>query len=262
MRLGDKPLHRARGQALTTPTGPRVEVRAPPPRAADGPGAGATASPSTGAGPSESPSAAVRHDPPRFPGRGVGTHGLMRELDAVTRASTTGPARIQPLTLRELDEATALARRVFPYADPGISFTAALAPSSGSLAALREDDPRDPKNMRYWVARDPETREIIGTTGLYTYPDDPGAVWLGWFSVDPACRGRGIGSQLLDLSIELARQSGATHLRLYTSDHPNEAAAQFLYEKKGLRVFAEEAPADGSPRLLYRELALHPAPVE
>ena len=78
---------------------------------------------------------------------------------------------------------------------------------------------------RYWVALN-ENGDIIGTTGLYSEKDDfHEAIWLSWFCVDPDVRGQGIGKQLIEFSIEMARSYGKKYLRLYTSDDPNEAAA-------------------------------------
>ena len=70
----------------------------------------------------------------------------------------------------------------------------------------------------------------------------------------PEYRGQGIGKQLIEFSIEAARGYGKKYLRLYTSTDPNEAAAQFLYEKYGFRVFRVERKYWGA--LLYRERVL------
>jgi GNAT superfamily N-acetyltransferase len=109
----------------------------------------------------------------------------------------------------------------------------------------------------FWVATDGETRHVLGTTGLYVYNRDTSeAVWLAWFCVAPAARGHGIGSRLLDFSIDEARRTNRRYLRLYTSDDEREAAAQPLYESRGLRAVRKRW------RLLYteiyRELSLEP----
>ena len=77
-----------------------------------------------------------------------------------------------------------------------------------------------------------------------------------WFCVDPNRRGHGIGKKLIEFSIEKAEQCGKDYLRLYTSDHSSEAAAQGLYEKYGLVVVKKEK--HGSDTYLYRELKLKP----
>ncbi len=88
-----------------------------------------------------------------------------------------------------------------------------------------------------WVALS-DDGAVIGTTGLYRYRKDAHeAVWLSWFCVAPESRHSGVGGCLLDFTIEQARVTGAAFLRLYTSDIPNEAAAQRLYESRGLMVY-------------------------
>jgi GNAT superfamily N-acetyltransferase len=95
--------------------------------------------------------------------------------------------------------------------------------------------------MNFWVAIN-ENSEVVGTTGLYKYlADEKEAVWLAWFCVDPNERGKGIGNQLLSFTIEEARRTGVSYLRLYTSDDPNEKEAQVLYEKYGLKEKEREA---------------------
>ena len=51
------------------------------------------------------------------------------------------------------------------------------------------------------------------------------------FVVRPDCRGRGLGSRLLDAAVELARAQGCRRVTLLT-DHDN-AAAQRLYARHG-----------------------------
>ena len=105
-----------------------------------------------------------------------------------------------------------------------------------------------------WAAVN-EGGDVCGTTGLYMYKkDEKEAVWLCWFCVDPEYRGQGIGKNLLEFSIEKAKESGKAFLRLYTSDDPSEAAAQGLYEKYGLAVVKTQK--HGSTTYLYRELKL------
>ncbi|MHC4517723.1 MAG: GNAT family N-acetyltransferase [Planctomycetota bacterium] len=88
-----------------------------------------------------------------------------------------------------------------------------------------------------WGAIDSETGTLLGTTGLYVCTHDATeAVWLAWFCVAPEARRQGIGSQLLDFSIAQAKRTGRQYLRLYTSDRPVEAAAQILYESRGLKI--------------------------
>jgi GNAT superfamily N-acetyltransferase len=107
----------------------------------------------------------------------------------------------------------------------------------------------------FWDTIDAQTKELLGTAGLYLYTRDAlEAVWLAWFCVAPEARERGIGSRLLAFSIEQARATNRRYLRLYTSDDSREAATQRLYASRGLRIV-------GTKRCLfhteiYRELCL------
>jgi hypothetical protein len=57
-----------------------------------------------------------------------------------------------------------------------------------------------------------------------------------------------VGAQLLDFSTAEVRRRGARLLRLCTSDDPDEAVAQRLYESRGLWVY------ETRNRILFREL--------
>jgi len=109
--------------------------------------------------------------------------------------------------------------------------------------------------LDFWGAIDQQTGTLLGTTGLYQYTcDAKEAVWLAWFCVAPEVRRRGIGSRLLDFSIEEAKRTGLQYLRLYTSDRSNEAAAQILYESRGLEVTAKKWRPFYN--IIYRQLRL------
>lgn len=94
---------------------------------------------------------------------------------------------------------------------------------------------------RFWTAM--SGGAVVGTTGLYTMTDDPpGRIWLGWFCVDPAMRGKGVGKALLDFAAKTAAAEGHASVRLYTSTAPGEAAAQALYEREGYGLVRTEQP--------------------
>lgn len=100
--------------------------------------------------------------------------------------------------------------------------------------------------------------EIVAITGLYNEKDkhDEDEVWLGWFGVIPECRGMGIGREVLEWSIKEARQLGYKKLRLWTTTYPDEANAQELYEKVGLKIFHKEKYLNTEYEKLYREIVL------
>ncbi|MHC4118421.1 MAG: GNAT family N-acetyltransferase [Planctomycetota bacterium] len=109
--------------------------------------------------------------------------------------------------------------------------------------------------LDFWGAIDQQTGKLLGTTGLYQYTRDAAeAVWLAWFCVAPEARRSGIGSRLLDFSIEQAKRTGLKYLRLYTSDMANEAAAQILYESRGLKIVRKKWRPFHTT--IYRELRL------
>jgi ribosomal protein S18 acetylase RimI-like enzyme len=74
--------------------------------------------------------------------------------------------------------------------------------------------------------------------------------------VAPEARGQGIGGKLVDFCIAKARAAGKQFLRLYTSNHPNQAIAQILYEKRGFRLIGDSQLRGTQFKKLYGELEL------
>jgi GNAT superfamily N-acetyltransferase len=78
---------------------------------------------------------------------------------------------------------------------------------------------------------------VLGTTRLYSLEkDEKEAYWLGWYCVDPAFRGKGIGGKLLDHAIRKAKERDKKFLRLYTSTSPEEKSAQHIYDSRALEL--------------------------
>ncbi len=89
----------------------------------------------------------------------------------------------------------------------------------------------------YWFTTDKKGK-AIGMTGLYRdqkNKDDNENVWLGWFGVHPEFRKRGIGSSLLEFTINEAKAQGFKTMKIYTSTDENETAAHKLYESFGFK---------------------------
>jgi ribosomal protein S18 acetylase RimI-like enzyme len=82
------------------------------------------------------------------------------------------------------------------------------------------------------------------------YSDSPGA-YLGELYVVPDLRGQGIGRALLEAAMEVARDHGADHIDLNTSE--DDTAARGLYESMGFTN--REGRPDG-PVMLYYEREL------
>lgn len=159
---------------------------------------------------------------------------------------------LRPLSRAALAEAITLANRIFPD-----DIDSAEAPAAVYTASLEPDAYREEikaasiRTLSYWVLPD-YTGTLVGFTGLYTrLGDDPTVAWLGWFGVAPEARGRGLGRAILESTIAIAVARGFTALRLYTTDSPNEAVAQKLYEKLGFKVTRTER-GEGFTTL-YRE---------
>jgi ribosomal protein S18 acetylase RimI-like enzyme len=82
------------------------------------------------------------------------------------------------------------------------------------------------------------------------YSDSPGA-YLGELYVVPDLRGQGLGKALLEAVMEVAREQGADHIDLNTSE--DDTAALGLYERMGFTN--REGRPDG-PVMLYYEREL------
>ncbi|HLC63521.1 MAG TPA: GNAT family N-acetyltransferase [Candidatus Nanoarchaeia archaeon] len=164
--------------------------------------------------------------------------------------------KIQPLSEETLEEALVLLIKVFnPSQDgedyPGIWFPASLHPERHKELFKK----LGVKQLQYYVAV--EKGKVIGTTGYYTLKEDEKeAYWLAWFCVDKEYRGRGVGTSLLEFIIEKARKEKKRYLRLYTSDNPDEADAQKLYDKFGFKTTKTESVKHNRYKRQYKELII------
>ena len=86
----------------------------------------------------------------------------------------------------------------------------------------------------------------------WVYSDGPKAhSYLEELYVVPALRGKGLGRALLEMAMDVARDEGATHMELGTSE--DDVAARALYESAGFSN--REGRPDGPVMLFYeREL--------
>ena len=149
--------------------------------------------------------------------------------------------RIVPCSNELMKRAEMLVRSVFPSMTPleRLSFIAFKRPD-GLLGRLLKRLAGVKDLVTFDVCLD-ETNTVRGTTGLYLYEQDAHeAVWVAWFCVDPAVRGRGVGQALIDHTVASARNAGFKKIRLYTSTDPNEEAAQRLYERNGFKEVKRE----------------------
>lgn len=156
--------------------------------------------------------------------------------------------QIQPLHLFTLNRAIALRDTVFPELGKHEHETlhASLHPSNYQVhKKLGIID------LDYWTAIDSNSHNISGLVGLYTEHDDPDAIWLGWYCVDPHYRGYKIGSCLLSFAIDEAKRRGKNSLHLYTTADEDYTTARMQYEKIGF-VHYETVKND-----LYYRLSLN-----
>lgn len=79
----------------------------------------------------------------------------------------------------------------------------------------------------YLVVTDAE--EIIGITGLYSTEENSiNRLWLGWFGIVPEYRKKGIGSYILDLTMERAVYVGCKEFCIYTNEVNTQARKLYL----------------------------------
>nr|WP_226577987.1 GNAT family N-acetyltransferase [Microseira wollei] len=132
--------------------------------------------------------------------------------------------QIKPLSRERLNHSIQV-NKAFPYQS--------LVERMSLTASIFKEKLISPKNsagVNQLLAIDEKSQRISGNTGLYCYnKDEAEAYWLAMFCVDTAFRGQGIGKKLLNFSIDKARSDGKKFLQLYTSNDPNEAAAQIIF---------------------------------
>ncbi len=96
----------------------------------------------------------------------------------------------------------------------------------------------DVESLRYFTVRAEAQGPLVAVAGAYTRRGAPDELWGGWLGVARPWRRQGIARALLGAGLGLARRAGFRAVRLSSSDHPREAAAQELYERHGLTVVA------------------------
>lgn len=172
------------------------------------------------------------------------------------------PIVIEALTREHLTAATQLLKRGFPW-----QHYLPLGQLSLHFYLLKQRYPLQGlsrclgvENTRFWVAVAASSQQVLGIIGLYSKTlDAKESDWLDWFCVAPEARGQGIGGQLLQFSVEQARQADKQFLRIITSDDANENTAQAIYEKHGFCLISSTQPwywRAFKVRMLYRERKL------
>ena len=105
----------------------------------------------------------------------------------------------------------------------------------------------DPRRERCWIAE--RDGEFLGCVFLVKHPEAPDRVAkLRLLLVEPAARGLGLGSRLVDECVSFARQAGYRKITLWTNSILH--AARRIYEHSGFRLVHEEAHRDYGPELI------------
>lgn len=132
--------------------------------------------------------------------------------------------KIEKKDNREIAELIRSVFREFGIARPG---TVYFDPTTDDLYSLFQK----PRSI-YWIAED--DGKIIGGCGIYPTENLPeGCGELVKFYLDTAYRNKGIGRQLMEKSMESARQLGFK--QLYLESLPELGRAISLYERAGFR---------------------------
>ncbi|MDP2693057.1 MAG: GNAT family N-acetyltransferase [bacterium] len=167
--------------------------------------------------------------------------------------------QIEKLSKKNLKQASELADKIFYYEEikPSESFESSLNEKKFEELSKKTGIPLT--ELKYWVAKDQNTKKIVGTTGLYIDKrDKKEAVWLGWYCVDEKYRGKGIGQKLLKHIIKKTKRRRNIFLRLYTSTRPSEITAKIIYDKFGFKIMKEkEVKKDGGYDTYYMQLNVH-----
>ena len=100
-----------------------------------------------------------------------------------------------------------------------------------------------------------EQDQIIGmaflvSSGHPTEIYDKDWSYIRFVSVDPDFGGQGIGKQLTEMCIELARSNKEKHIALHTSELMNNA--RHIYESLGFEILREIEPRLGIKYWLYK----------
>lgn len=163
--------------------------------------------------------------------------------------------KFKPLSKENIQEAIKLVNSVFPRDallenNPANAYRVSLEPEKHRDFYKKFDL----EFLKYFVVTESESDKILGVTGFYRrYKDPEDLIWLGWYCIEPSQRNKGFGKEILNWTINNAKENGYKRMRLYTSTDPNEEIAQKLYEKLGFNLIEEKIDSVSPYKTLYRE---------
>jgi GNAT superfamily N-acetyltransferase len=155
----------------------------------------------------------------------------------------------EPLSGENLEEGIKLLYEIFPddAQKAELAYRASIDPKSSYWKTRRILD--------YYLVMDKEVEKIVAITGFYQLDShSEEEIWLGWYGVSVEFRGRGIGRNVLEWTINKAKGLGFKKFRLWTTDSPEEAIAQKLYESLGIKIYDKKQELDKSYITYYREI--------
>lgn len=103
---------------------------------------------------------------------------------------------------------------------------------AGIMAGFGEH--HDPERERLWIAE--IDGEKVGSIMLVRDPDTPGTAKLRVLLVEPAARGNGVGTLLVETCVRFARDAGYARIVLWTEDVLTTARA--LYRRAGFTLIS------------------------
>ena len=173
--------------------------------------------------------------------------------------------RIEKLTYNTLAKTIAAAEEVFPHVLFSLADDFESSLNDEKLKKFNEEFcsadnlyfPHEFLWQEYWIALT-ETDEVAGFVGLHMIEEDKNdSLWVSCFGVREKFRRFGLGGRLIDFVIQEARKKEAKNLRLYTTTHDLEKAAQVFYEKKGFKEMTNRDRVKYlGVEVLFRELKL------
>lgn len=100
----------------------------------------------------------------------------------------------------------------------------------------------------FFIALDPEAQQVVGNIGLRFVKEETDQARIGQlrrFNVRPNFEGKGIGSQLLNHSLDFAKANDYKEIYLTTESDREHERARGMYERRGFKkVELEKMPKD------------------